>query len=60
MVCDITDSGRVIESLAERLTGRYLADDVVHPETGEVLATREKDDRRKDCTEDRRCRHHTG
>ena len=42
MVYDITDSGRVIESLAERLTGRYLADDVVHPETGEVLATREK------------------
>ncbi len=96
VVYDITDSGRVIESLAERLTGRYLADDVVHPETGEVLATREKmidektaqkivdagitqvkirsilncqrrgsgnprkDDRRKDCTEDRRCRHHTG
>ena len=42
VVYDITDSGRVIESLAERLTGRYLADDVVHPETGEVLATREK------------------
>ena len=42
MVYDIEDSGRVIESLAERLTGRYLADDVVHPQTGEVLATREK------------------
>ncbi len=41
-VYDITDSGRVIEGLAERLTGRYLSDDVVHPETGEVLATREK------------------
>ena len=42
MVYDIEDSGRTIESLAERLTGRYLADDVVHPQTGEVLATREK------------------
>ena len=42
MVYDITDSGRVIESLAERLTGRYLADDLVDPKTGEVLATREK------------------
>ena len=41
-VYDITDSGRVIEGLAERLTGRYLADDVAHPETGEILATREK------------------
>ena len=38
MVYDITDSGRVIESLAERLTGRYLADDLVDPKTGEVLA----------------------
>ena len=41
-VYDITDSGRVIEGLAERLTGRYVADDVIHPQTGEVLATREK------------------
>ena len=41
-VYDITDSGRVIEGLAERLTGRYVADDVCHPVTGEVLATREK------------------
>ena len=37
----ITDGGRVIEGLAERLTGRYVCDDVIHPVTGEVLATRE-------------------
>ena len=42
VVYDITDSGRVIEGLAERLTGRYVADDVVDPKTGEVLATRDK------------------
>ncbi len=30
-----------IESLAERLTGRYPAEEIKHPETGEVLAGRD-------------------
>ncbi|MFV0497595.1 MAG: DNA-directed RNA polymerase subunit beta' [Candidatus Fimivivens sp.] len=38
----ITDSGREIESLRERLIGRYVTDTVVHPKTGEVLMTRER------------------
>ncbi len=33
----IKDGNEVIEGLAERLVGRYTIDDVVHPETGEVL-----------------------
>ncbi|WP_461205211.1 DNA-directed RNA polymerase subunit beta' [Clostridium sp. DL1XJH146] len=28
----------VIEPLSERLTGRYIAEDILHPKTGEVLA----------------------
>ena len=39
---DIIDSGRPIEELSERLLGRYVADDVVDPKTGEVLVTRDK------------------
>jgi DNA-directed RNA polymerase subunit beta' len=31
------DGNRVLESLEERLVGRYVVDPVVHPETGEVL-----------------------
>ena len=38
----ISDNGRVIEDLAERLYGRYLADDLYHPETGELLVSRDK------------------
>ena len=38
----ITDGNRVIEELAERLTGRYPCEDVVNPETGELLASREE------------------
>ncbi len=37
----IVDAGRVIEDLDERLIGRYVADDVIHPETGEILASRD-------------------
>ena len=33
----IMDGNRVLESLEERLVGRYVVDPVVHPETGEVL-----------------------
>jgi DNA-directed RNA polymerase subunit beta' len=37
-VSAIHDGSQVIEGLAERITGRVLARDVLHPETGEVLA----------------------
>ncbi len=39
---DIMDDERVIEEMAERLMGRYVADDVVDPATGEVLVTRDQ------------------
>ena len=35
----IMDGKRVLESIEERLVGRYVVDPVVHPETGEVLVT---------------------
>ncbi len=38
----ILDSGREIESLEERLIGRFVADDVCDPKTGEVIVTRDK------------------
>lgn len=41
-VYDIKDGNELIESMKERLEGRYVAEDVVHPETGEVLVTRDK------------------
>ncbi|NMA33443.1 MAG: DNA-directed RNA polymerase subunit beta' [Clostridiaceae bacterium] len=36
-VSDIMDGTEVIESLDERITGRYAAESIVHPGTGEVL-----------------------
>ena len=33
----IMDGNRVLESLEERLVGRYVVEPVVHPETGEIL-----------------------
>ncbi|AMB99253.1 DNA-directed RNA polymerase subunit beta' [Aerococcus urinaehominis] len=36
-VAAITDGNEVIESLEERLTGRYAQKEVRHPETGELL-----------------------
>jgi len=33
-------SGKVIEDIAERLTGRYAAEDMIHPQTGELLVKR--------------------
>jgi DNA-directed RNA polymerase subunit beta' len=38
----IDDAGREIEKLSERLVGRYVADEVLHPETGEVLMGRNR------------------
>ncbi|MDP4180041.1 MAG: DNA-directed RNA polymerase subunit beta' [Bacillota bacterium] len=37
VVFDIKDGSEVIEGLEERITGRYTAENVVHPETGEIL-----------------------
>jgi DNA-directed RNA polymerase subunit beta' len=38
----IVDSGRVIEDLEERLIGRFVAEDILDPATGEVIVSREK------------------
>ena len=38
---DIMEGNSCIEPLAERLVGRYPVDDVIHPETGEVLQNKE-------------------
>ena len=40
-VSEINENGQIIETLEERLRGRYLAEDVVDFETGEVLAGRD-------------------
>ena len=39
-VTDIKNGNELIEGLAERLTGRFAAEDVKHPETGEVIIPR--------------------
>ncbi|MCP2729326.1 DNA-directed RNA polymerase subunit beta' [Limnofasciculus baicalensis] len=39
----MTDGDRVLIPLADRLLGRVLAQQVLHPKTGEVLATRNQD-----------------
>ena len=36
-VSEISDGEEIIEHLADRIIGRYAAEDVVHPETGEVI-----------------------
>ena len=36
----VNRDGKVIESLQERITGRYASANVIHPETGEVLVER--------------------
>ena len=36
-VSDIKEGNEMIESLEERLIGRYLVEDAIHPETGEVI-----------------------
>ena len=40
-VFDIKDGNHILEPLAERLEGRYLLHDAVHPETGEVIWSKE-------------------
>ena len=39
IVSEIKEGSEVIEELKERLTGRYLAEDVVDPETGAIIAS---------------------
>ena len=41
VVSEIKEGNEVIEGLAERLYGRYTAEDVFHPETGELLLPRD-------------------
>ena len=41
IVEDIKDGNQIIEKLEERLEGRYPAEDIIDPKTGEVLATTE-------------------
>ena len=38
IVEDIKDGNQIIEKLQERLEGRYPLENIVHPETGEILA----------------------
>ncbi|MDQ0149804.1 DNA-directed RNA polymerase subunit beta' [Eubacterium multiforme] len=40
VVSEIREGNEIIEELKERLTGRYSAEDILHPETGEVLASK--------------------
>ncbi len=40
VVSEIKDGNEVIEGLKDRLVGRYSNDDILHPETGEVLVKR--------------------
>ena len=37
VVTEIREGNEIIEELKERLTGRYAAEDILHPETGEIL-----------------------
>ena len=41
-IFDIRDGKEVIESLHERLIGRYLCEDFVDPDTGKVLVSKDK------------------
>jgi len=42
VVYDIKDGNEMIEPMTERLLGRYLCDDYVDPNTGEVLVSQDK------------------
>ncbi len=37
IVCDIRDGNEIIEPLIDRLEGRTVTEDIIHPETGEVI-----------------------
>ncbi|ERI93019.1 DNA-directed RNA polymerase, beta' subunit [Clostridiales bacterium oral taxon 876 str. F0540] len=40
-VSQIREGNEVIESLSERLTGRYSAEDIINPQTGEIIVPRD-------------------
>lgn len=40
-VSEIREGNEVIEGLSERLTGRYNAEDIINPKTGEVIVVRD-------------------
>ena len=42
VVYDIKDGKEMIEPMKERLIGRYAVADVIHPETGEVIVSKDK------------------
>ena len=42
VVKEIRDGNSVIEPLADRLLGRYTVHDLVHPETGELVVSKDK------------------
>ncbi|MBU3146809.1 DNA-directed RNA polymerase subunit beta' [Clostridium sp. CF012] len=41
-VSEICDGSEVIEQLVERLTGRYTAEDIIHPKTGEIIVPKDE------------------
>ena len=42
MVNDIREGKEMIETLEERLQGRYAVNDIMHPETGKLLVSKDK------------------
>ena len=42
VVHDIKEGNEMIEPMSERLIGRYSVEDVLHPETGELLVSKDK------------------
>jgi len=42
LVSEISENGKIIETFGERLSGRYSAEDVTDPKTGEVLVKRDE------------------
>ena len=41
-VSEIREGSEVIEQLVERLTGRYSAEDIIHPKTGNVIVPKDE------------------
>ncbi len=41
-VSEIREGSEVIEQLVERLTGRYSAEDIIHPKTGEIIVPKDQ------------------
>jgi DNA-directed RNA polymerase subunit beta' len=44
VVMDITDGDEIIEDLQSRIVGRFAREDILHPETGEVIVKGKRDD----------------